>query len=175
MLELILGGARSGKSSYAEKRAQTYTKVLYIATAQIKDDEMAHRIKLHRQRRQESWVTLEKYKDFHLEDFFDVQGVLVDCLTLMVTGIFFDEDRSHYDDRKFEELEEEIWLQIQRLLDLTLDKDVFLVSNEIGLGLVPEDRISRVFRDMLGRFHQRIAERADKVSFIVAGIPLVVK
>ncbi|NLY37087.1 MAG: bifunctional adenosylcobinamide kinase/adenosylcobinamide-phosphate guanylyltransferase [Tissierellia bacterium] len=175
MLELILGGARSGKSSYAENKAQAYSQVLYLATAQIKDEEMEYRIKLHRKRRPEEWITLEKYKDFEAEDFSEAKVVLIDCLTLMVTGIFFDEDRSHYDDEAFARLEDEIWLEIENLLNLTGNKDVFIVSNEIGLGLVPEDPISRVFRDMLGRFHQRIALRADKVSFIVAGIAMVVK
>ena len=85
MLELILGGARSGKSSYAENKAQAYSQVLYLATAQIKDEEMEYRIKLHRKRRPEEWITLEKYKDFEAEDFSEAKVVLIDCLTLMVT------------------------------------------------------------------------------------------
>ncbi|HZK10575.1 MAG TPA: bifunctional adenosylcobinamide kinase/adenosylcobinamide-phosphate guanylyltransferase [Clostridia bacterium] len=175
MLELILGGARSGKSAYAEKKAENYSKVLYLATAQIKDDEMAHRVELHRQRRHKSWLTLEKYKCFQREDFTKADVVVIDCLTLMVTGLFFEKDRSHYNERDFALLEETIWHEIEHLLDLLKDKVVFLVSNEIGLGLVPEHKLSRVFRDMLGRFHQEIAHRADKVSFIVAGIPVEVK
>lgn len=175
MLELILGGARSGKSRYAEHKAQAYNRVVYVATAQIGDDEMAHRVALHRERREPSWTTLEKYKDFCEIDFQNADAILIDCLTLMVTGLFFEEDCSTYDDEEFLKLEEKIWHQIARLLDMTNHKPVFLVSNEIGLGLVPEDRISRIFRDMMGRFHQKIAQRADHVFFIVAGLPLVVK
>lgn len=175
MLEFILGGARSGKSTYAENRTMDYQGAVYLATAQIYDEEMAHRVKLHRQRRDSSWLTLEKYKDFEKEDFSDKPAVLIDCLTMMVTALFFEHPVDDYSDEKFMELEEEIWKEISRLLDLLEDRDVFLVSNEIGLGIVPENRLSRVFRDMMGRFHQRIAQRADKVTLVVAGLAVEIK
>lgn len=175
MLEFILGGARSGKSSYAEAKVEAYPGAVYLATAKVYDDEMAHRVKLHQERRNKQWLTLEKYKDFKVEDFSDKPAVLIDCLTMMVTGLFFEEDVSDFSDESFMELEERIWLEIESLLDLLVDRDVFLVSNEIGLGLVPEQRLSRVFRDMMGRFHQKIAKRADRVTLVVAGLALEVK
>lgn len=175
MLEFILGGARSGKSSYAEAKVKTYSDAVYLATAKIYDDEMAHRVKLHQERRNKDWLTLEKYKDFRIEDFSDKPAILIDCLTMMVTGLFFEDDISEFSDDDFMELEESIWSEIEGLLDLLNDRDVFLVSNEIGLGLVPEQRLSRVFRDMMGRFHQKLAKRADKVTLVVAGLALEVK
>ena len=152
-----------------------YPGAVYLATAKVYDDEMAHRVKLHQERRNKQWLTLEKYKDFKVEDFSDKPAVLIDCLTMMVTGLFFEEDVSDFSDESFMELEERIWLEIESLLDLLVDRDVFLVSNEIGLGLVPEKRLSRVFRDMMGRFHQKIAKRADRVTLVVAGLALEVK
>lgn len=175
MIEFILGGARSGKSAYAEEKAKAYPGVVYLATAQVLDEEMAHRVKLHKSRRDSSWRTVEKYRDFTPEDFGLEPGVIVDCLTLMVTGLLFEKELDNLSDEDFSKLEKEIWREIEGLLDLVSDRDVFIVSNELGLGLVPENRLSRVFRDMMGRFHQLLAARADKVTLLVAGIPVNIK
>lgn len=175
MLELILGGARSGKSSYAEKRAGSYPEVVYLATAKIEDEEMAHRVELHKKRRKDSWRTLEKYRGFTRQDLGNEPAILLDCLTMMVTGLLFDENFEDYSDEDFQRLEEKIWQEIEGFLDISQDRDVLLVSNELGMGLVPEDRLSRIFRDMMGRFHQLLAKRADRVTLVVAGIPVVIK
>lgn len=175
MLHMILGGARSGKSSYAEQLAFEEEHVLYLATSQIYDEEMEHRVLQHQARRPSTWKTLEKYKEFEKEDFTGVNLVLVDCLTLMISGLFFEEDVEDFSPEDYTRLEEKITLEIDRLLDLLQDKKVFLVSNELGLGVVPETRLSRAFRDMAGRLNQRVAHRADKLTFMVAGLPMEVK
>ena len=174
MLHFILGGARSGKSSYAEELARQSSSVLYLATSKIYDEEMKHRVLLHQQRRPSSWKTLEKYRDFH-EDDFQEDVILIDCLTLLISGNFFDADVEHFGPEDFSVLEKDIAYQVHHLLDLVEKKTVYLVSNELGLGIVPEQKLSRAFRDIAGRINQQVAKRADKVSFMVAGIPMEIK
>lgn len=175
MLHFILGGARSGKSSYAEELARQSESVLYLATSKIYDEEMKHRVQLHQERRPSTWRTLEKYRDFQEDDFKDEEVILIDCLTLLISGNFFDADVEAFSPEDFSELEKEITYQVHHLLDLVEKKTVYLVSNELGLGIVPEQKLSRAFRDIAGRINQQVAKRADKVSFMVAGIPMEVK
>jgi len=163
-LTLILGGARSGKTRYAE----TLIKALpqpwtYVATAEIWDEEMRERISRHQaDRREKGWVTVEA----PVEIWHALEGnppVLVDCLTLLLTNIMLGE---HDSEAAF------------RRLDQALDArtaPTFLVGNEVGLGIVPDNKLARDFRDHAGRLHQRLAARADRVVLMVAGLPLVVK
>ena len=159
---LVLGGARSGKSVFAERLAgECGGPVLYVATAEALDEEMAERIRLHRARRDPGWRTLEAPRDVgsaveaHLQD---ARTVLVEDLTLLLANSM-DEDRARS--------------EIDRLLGLSTN--VVLVANEVGMGLVPEYPLGRQFRDALGRLNQHAAARASEVFVVIAGLPLRLK
>ncbi len=162
---LILGGARSGKSRHAEEIVQTLAPPwTYIATGQAFDDEMRERIAVHRRRRGEGWRTVEAPTDLAaaLADTGETP-VLVDCLTLWLSNLML---AAHDVATATSALEE----ALARRTAPTL-----LVSNEVGLGLVPETPLGRAFRDEAGRLNQRIAAKANRVLFIVAGLPVTVK
>ncbi len=165
-LTFLLGGARSGKSAHAEKLATALPAPwTYIATAQAYDHEMAERIAHHRARRGQGWTTVDAPLDLvrALRCAPDGQPVLVDCLTLWLTNHMLAE---HDLDGLCAELEEVLsaprgpW---------------FVVSNEVGLGIVPDNPLGRRFRDAQGRLNQRVASVANRVFFMVAGIPMQVK
>ena len=169
-IHLILGGARSGKSRFAENlitQAGQAGGGTYIATGRAWDAEMTNRIDLHKQTRGDLWHTIEEPLDLCAAlracNQPDAQPVLVDCLTLWVTNLML-ENR-------------DIEAEFDRLCDLvpTLDIPVVFVSNEVGFGIVPENAMARAFRDHAGRLHQRMAELAGRVTLVVAGIPMQVK
>lgn len=177
-LTLILGGARSGKSSYAEKLASEQgTNVLYVATAQAWDEEMAERIARHKADRPDHWQTLEAQQEVGLAiqatltPAFEV--VLIDCLTLLATNVIlpFPEPISDSDATTA------VMGEVDGLLDAYQQSNChwIIVSNEVGLGVVPPYPLGRVYRDALGRANQRLAAAADRVLFMVAGLPMVVK
>jgi adenosylcobinamide kinase/adenosylcobinamide-phosphate guanylyltransferase len=176
-LTLILGGARSGKSSYAQALAeQNPGKVLYVATATAGDEEMAQRITAHRLSRPAHWGTLEA----PLQVGAAVQAwseppdlVVLDCLTLLANNVLFS-------------LPEEVCeADYQAALDAEVrgivsawqngQADWIIVSNEVGLGLVPPYPMGRMYRDVLGKANQRLAQAATQVLFMVAGLPMTVK
>lgn len=185
---LILGGARSGKSSFAEQKAkvlqeQLSTEVLYIATAIAFDKDMKNRIKKHQDARPNSWHTLEQYKAFEelaeLQDFKKSQVILLDCMTLMVSNLLLDEPVD-FDKISWEEIdciEERITTQVKTLLKICkkCDKQLIIVANEVGLGIVPAYRLGSIFRDIAGRMNQFIAREADEVYLLTAGIPIALK
>jgi adenosyl cobinamide kinase/adenosyl cobinamide phosphate guanylyltransferase len=168
---LILGGARSGKSGYAQKMAETFEgKRLFVATAQALDDEMAKRIENHKKRRGDTWETREepvKIPDLISDSQDGYAVILVDCLTLWVSNLLM---ASGDDVERVED-------GVERLVDClgTIRTTVVLVSNEVGSGVVPESRLARSFRDLAGVLNQRVAGIADRVIFMVAGIPWVLK
>ena len=178
-LSLILGGARSGKSTYAETLASRCgSRVTYIATAQGLDDEMAARIAAHQTQRPTTWETLEipynvgkALKSHPLHEDTDV--ILLDCLTLLVSNLVMQasSDVDAPDDRKANEL---VASELEGLVAAITDNspDWIVVSNEVGLGLVPPYPLGRVYRDLLGWANQRLAAIADEVYFMVAGIPM---
>lgn len=185
MITYLTGGARSGKSSYGEelvkKAALLPTDVLYIPTAQTYDREMEDRINKHRMRRPKEWKTLEVPTSFRgLEDDPDFQKrsvIMIDCLGVFVTNRMFLKNRD-FDNITIEEVNEmegEIQKEIEHMLKILKGKEAFLVSNEVGMGLVPEYPLGRIFRDILGRMNQKIAAHADKVYFLVSGIPMDLK
>ncbi len=165
-LTLVLGGARSGKSRYAEGLITALPAPwIYVATAQTGDAEMAKRIALHRARRGAGWQTIEAPDDL-AHAFIAAPAevpVLVDCLTLWLSNrMLADADM----DAEVGHLEE------------ALDRHagtVVLVSNEVGFGIVPDNALARRFRDLQGSLNQRMAARADRVALLVAGLPLIVK
>ncbi|MEN8293306.1 bifunctional adenosylcobinamide kinase/adenosylcobinamide-phosphate guanylyltransferase [Acinetobacter radioresistens] len=169
MLQLILGGARSGKSRLAEKIAlESGLNVVYIATAQPLDEEMQERILHHQESRPREWQVIEEplYLSEKLQEI-DAQNqlILIDCLTLWMSNLLL-QDAS--------ELQ---MSQCQKLLTIlpNLKSEVILVSNETGLGVVPMGNISRKFIDESGRLHQQIGQIAQKVVFCVAGFPIILK
>ncbi|MBL8585079.1 MAG: bifunctional adenosylcobinamide kinase/adenosylcobinamide-phosphate guanylyltransferase [Rhizobiaceae bacterium] len=165
-LTFLLGGARSGKSAEAERRITEHRAPwTYIATAQAFDREMEERIALHRSRRGEGWLTLDAPFDLAavLASVPAGQPVLVDCLTLWLTNHLLAEH----------DLADEC-----ARLETVMSRPGgpwFVVSNEVGLGIVPDNALSRRFRDEAGRLHQRVARIADEVVMMVAGLPLKVK
>ena len=164
---LILGGARSGKSAYGEALAESHGGALvYIATAEARDHEMASRIRAHRARRGPRWTTVEEPLALGgaLVRAGTADGaVLVDCLTLWLANLI--------------EAGRDLRAEADALLATlaTLPGAVFLVSNEVGLGIVPNNSAARDFRDHAGLLHQRIAATAGRVLFMAAGLPLTLK
>lgn len=176
-LSLILGGARSGKSSYAQTFAEATGKsVTFIATAQALDEEMSARIQKHRAGRPVSWETLE----IPLEIAAHVQQVksdvvILDCITLLVNNLLMQFVKDDLvDEAPFMQA---VQKEINELLaKISEQKQTWMIiSNEVGLGLVPPYQMGRVYRDGLGWANQRLAREADKVIFMVAGIPTVIK
>ncbi|NUF30210.1 bifunctional adenosylcobinamide kinase/adenosylcobinamide-phosphate guanylyltransferase [Acinetobacter oleivorans] len=169
MLQLILGGARSGKSRLAEQTAiNTQLAVTYVATAQALDPEMQSRIEHHQNQRPAHWSLVEE--PLYLANALQKidrpnQIILVDCLTLWLTNLLL------LDDQSVQQLECE---QLLKVLP-TLESEIILVSNETGLGVVPLGEISRRFVDEVGRLHQALGQIADKVVFCVAGFPMILK
>ncbi len=172
MIQFILGGARSGKSRYAEQLAKAYEQqgkhIIYVATAGRFDDEMVQRIEHHQQNRPKHWQTIEEQYDLAkiFAQYNDEQSViLLDCLTLWLSNLLCLDDDGQFQTYKNEFLNE---------LQVTC-ATVILVSNETGLGVVPMGRVTRRFVDESGWLHQTIAQIADKVVFCVAGLPMVLK
>ena len=181
---LITGGARSGKSTYAEKLAkESNKKVLYVATSIPFDDEMRERVKKHKERRPSNWGTFEGYKSLKhifVNPSLDFDVVLLDCITIMVTNLIFEktgESIESFSEEELNEIESEILKEVADFLDAAEEttKTIILVTNEVGFGIVPEYKLARVFRDIAGRVNQYIANRAEEVSLVVCGIPVKVK
>lgn len=178
---LIVGGARSGKSLFAQELAQKLeVPVLFVATAEAGDQEMRQRIETHKKGRPSDWRTLEAI--CHVgnrieQEAGNVQVVIVDCVTLLVSNIF----GLHGDQalKQIEEsvLENQVTAEINELVECMkkVDARFIIVSNEVGLGLVPANRAGRLYRDLLGRANQVLAQCADEVYLMVAGLPMKIK
>lgn len=168
-ITLILGGARSGKSTYALTLAKKKKKVAFIATSQGLDKEMRERILKHKASRPKNWKTFEEPEDLagliaRIGNGFDC--IIIDCLTLWVSNLILSGVKEKNTLEKF----------AASLSQLSRKKaNVILVSNEVGLGIVPTTRLGREFRDTAGRINQLAAKEAKEVYFIAAGIPLKIK
>lgn len=182
-LIMVTGGARSGKSQFAESLAVKYAgySVLYIATSIPFDDEMKERVRRHRERRPKEWETVEAYNG--ISDIIrstDKKAVLLDCLTVMVSNLLLEIDMT-WEEKDLEDVdraEEKITKEVDGLINASKEndkKDVIVVTNEVGMGLVPEYKLGRIFRDISGKMNKKIAENADSVYFMVSGIPLEIK
>lgn len=178
---LITGGARSGKSQYAQELAtNSGGAVLFVATAIAGDQEMRQRIEQHRRSRPASWQTLEV--STHVGDAISrnigpAQVVIVDCITLLINYIF-----SKYGDTTGEGIdahlvENEVVAEVGELVECChrVAAGFIIVTNEVGTGLVPADRISRLYRDLLGKANQLLAQQLDEVLLMVAGLPVLIK
>ena len=169
MHTLVLGGARSGKSHYAEQLAQrSGQEVVYIATAAAGDGEMSERIRQHQQSRPQEWLTIEEplaLAAVLAQQASSEKVILVDCLTLWLTNLLCCDDAARFT------METEALLEQVR----TLPGHIIFVSNEVGMGVVPLGELSRRFVDEAGRLHQRLAQQLGSVVFIVAGLPMALK
>ncbi len=172
-LTLILGGARSGKSDFAQALARKRggDAVVFVATAEARDEEMRARIEAHRARRPAAWQTLEAPREV-ARTLQNAQGepqvVVIDCLTLLVSNVLLT-DESGAEARLTDEVDALIaWKR-------THSVEMIVVSNEVGMGLVPAYPLGRVYRDRLGVFNQRVAREADDVFLMVAGVPVEIK
>ena len=183
-LVLILGGARSGKSAIAERMAREWGgRVTFVATAEAHDDEMRQRIRAHQAARPSGWRTVEEplnLGDAVRRAVVESDTVLVDCLTLWISNLLCrleppasDEGWASVPDQ----LTPEVEATAMSLLDAagSSDATILVVSNEVGLGLVPPYPLGRVYRDLLGYLNRRLAAEADQVLLMVAGLPLDVK
>lgn len=178
---LIFGGARSGKSAFAENLALASGKeVVYVATSHAGDAEMAERIAHHRLRRPSAWSTVEEQLALACmlrEHCAAHRLVLVDCLTLWLSNLMFSDGRT-YPEVGAVELPARFLRErdaLLEVLDQGLPGQVVFVSNEVGMGIVPWGAISRAYVDEAGRLNQQIAARAERVVFVAAGLPLVLK
>lgn len=186
-LTLILGGARSGKSSFAmnlaiKRQRNGHTKVTYMATGLPCDDEMRKRIEKHKERRPRSWSTFEVGKGV-IDAFRKMKQknglIIVDCWSFHIANLLSDEGFDNLNEEiinapLYQKLEAKVLDETNALLEETknMQCDVVVVSNEVGLGLVPAYPLGRCFRDFLGLSHQALAREALKVFFMVAGLPL---
>lgn len=175
MIHLITGGARSGKSHYAKQLAHDFSSVTFVATAIAFDNSMKHRIEHHQRNRPSEWITLEQWQGF--TEPFETECVIVDCLTLMMTNLLLNHDRE-VDTLHPEELdviEQSIMREIENLIAAAENRELILVTNEIGMGLSPPTVLGNIFRDIAGRMNQLVAQRSDRVVLMVSGIPLIIK
>ena len=166
---LVLGGARSGKSTFAEKLAEASgRRKIYVATSQIFDDEMAKRVDLHKSRRGSDWVLVEEplaLVDVLAEHAAADTCLLVDCLTLWLTNLMMAE----------RDVTAECDHLVKSLSGHDPDASVLFVSNEVGHGIVPMDKMARAFRDHAGLLHQKLAAVVPHVYFVTAGLPQKLK
>ena len=176
-LILILGGARSGKSTFAQQLAQELggERVLFVATAEAGDDEMRARIEKHRQERPPGWQTLEAPRHAGQSIMAhpgQAQVILFDCLTLLVSNLLIASS-----DPFAPEVEQQVSDQVDSLIVCVeeLDTTMIIVSNEVGLGLVPPYPLGRAYRDLIGKANQVLAQRDEQVYLMVAGIPMAIK
>jgi adenosylcobinamide kinase/adenosylcobinamide-phosphate guanylyltransferase len=182
-LILILGGSRSGKSTYAQQLALETggERVLFIATAEARDVEMEARIAKHRQERPDGWRTLEApmgvaealRPTIGDAGISDVGVVLLDCLTLLASNVML----AQGENADARAVEQAVLDEVNAVLDLWRAGDftLIVVSNEVGLGVVPAYELGRLYRDLLGRANQMLAAQSDRVYFMIAGLPLELK
>lgn len=177
-LILVLGGARGGKSAFAQRLAADLggSDVLFVATAQAFDDEMADRIRAHQADRPLGWRTVEAPTAVAPAidaAAGDVRVVLLDCMTLLVSNAML----AQGDEPDEAAAQSAVTAEVQALLDAcaALPATLIVVSNEVGMGLVPPYRLGRLYRDLLGRANQMLAAQAERVYFLLAGIPLELK
>lgn len=191
----MTGGAKSGKSKFAEDLLLSLNsgkeKNIYLATSQVFDEEMEMKVLIHKERRQDKWETIESYKDFYesLKSAFveeKSQGesvfknnMLVDCLTNMVSNIIFEDltiDWEKPTKKQLQSSDRRVEKEVLSLIE-NLEKFnyVVIVSNELGMGIVPATPLGRYFREIAGKMNQLIAEKSDEVYFVVSGIPMKIK
>ncbi len=179
---MVTGGSRSGKSVIAENKAKENggRSVLYLATAIPVDEDMKERIRIHQERRDSNWGTYEGYRD--LGDVIkntEKSTILLDCVTVLITNILFEEERDFdkLTPGEIEDLEHEIMKELSSLLKAIRDtnKNLVVVTNEVGMSVVPSYRLGRIFSDIAGKANQLVASLSDEVYISISGIELRLK
>lgn len=175
---LITGGARSGKSSFAESLYIDKKDVVYIATSRVYDSEMEDRINLHRLQRPIEWKTYEE--NYGLDRAVSTsKNYLLDCLTVLTSNIMFDitKDYKKITSEKQREVENVVIREIENLINKIkeIDGNLVMVTNEVGCSIVPENHVARVYRDIVGRVNQRVASMCSEVYIVACGLPLRLK
>jgi adenosylcobinamide kinase / adenosylcobinamide-phosphate guanylyltransferase len=182
-ITFITGGARSGKSRFAEELLKNRDSVIYLATCEAFDEEMKDRIAKHKSMRNSAWITVEAYKDLDIvlrNTIQDKKYILIDCLTIMVSNLLVLEniiDWDKVDIAIVNNIEKTVQTEINKLLEFarSFNGETIIVSNELGMGVVPPVPLGRYYRDIAGRVNQIAADTADLVYFVVSGIPLKIK
>ncbi|WP_446899849.1 bifunctional adenosylcobinamide kinase/adenosylcobinamide-phosphate guanylyltransferase [Clostridium sp. LBM24168] len=177
---LITGGSRSGKSNFAEKMLLNENDVLYIATSIATDEDMEERIKIHRLRRNPKWHTYEGYRKLgNVIKNGKYEYILIECIGTLVTNIMFEVHRDFDTITNYEihKLEKDIFDEIKDIILAAKESksEVIFITNEVGLGLVPEYRLGRIFSDILGRVNQFMADNSNEVYIVFCGSPLKLK
>ncbi len=181
-LVYITGGARSGKSTFGEEYVKNFNnEKIYIATAKVWDEEMKDRVEQHKEQRGNNWETIEAYKDFDilLNNINSKSSILLDCITNMISNIIFEEeiDWDNVSKTQVDQIEKKVNIEIDKLI--TFGKNhkglLVMVSNELGMGLVPPYPLGRHFRDIAGRINQKLAKVSDEAYLIVSGLELRLK
>ena len=180
---LVTGGARSGKSSYAESLCKAQNnQTAYIATSIPFDEEMKERVRKHQEMRPSEWTTYEIYENIagQIEEIAkEYQTVILDCVTLMVNNLMFKEhlDYDQLSEEEVNQLEQMIKEAFIKLLEAVKETELYfvLVTNEIGLSPVAGNRLTRIYTDIIGRMNQLIAKASDEVYFVISGIPMKIK
>lgn len=166
-ITFILGGSRSGKSTYALELAKKHKRsVAFIATGEAKDAEMLQRIQLHKNNRPKHWKTFEESKNIVSllkKEGNNFECIIIDCLTLLVSNLIL----AGSSQKSIEDKIHKILTTLKKLKARAI-----IISNEVGLGIVPKNKLARDFRDIAGRINQIVAGEADEVFFMVSGIPL---
>lgn len=182
-LILVTGGARSGKSSFAEGLCKSQNNsTAYIATSIAFDDEMKDRIRKHKEDRPQHWYTYEIYEDIYkiIKDISENhKTVILDCVTLLVNNLMFksDIDYDTCSPEEANEVENYIKDQVKKLIQEIKKTDLYvvIVTNEIGMSMVPVGKLCRIYTDIVGRINQQIAKESDEVYLVVSGIPMKIK
>lgn len=178
MIILVTGGARSGKSRFAESLYKDKKDVAYIATSKVLDKEMEERVKRHKESRPSCWRTYEGNYNL-IKAIGEGKNYLLDCITVLTSNIMFDmtKDEEYISNELQDRVEDKIYDELYSLIKLIEDKgfNLVLVTNEVGCSLVPSNHISRVFRDIQGRINQRVAAISDEVYLVSCGIPVKIK
>ena len=178
MIILVTGGARSGKSSFAEKQYENKKDVVYIATSKVMDKEMEDRVILHKKSRPSYWRTFEGNYDLD-NAIGKEENYLLDCITVLTSNIMYDltKDEERISIELQKKVEDTVINELNKLINKINDENynLVLVTNEIGSSLVPESHIGRVFRDVQGRVNQRIASISNEVYLVCCGIPVKIK
>ena len=178
---LIIGGARSGKSHFAQELAlKAGGIVLFVATAEAGDEEMKQRIKAHRKARPPTWETIEATTHIGSQISQHIgraQTVIIDCITLLINNIFLQYSQHNDEEINAALIEKEVVAEIGEMVNCIdqFDASFIIVTNEVGLGLVPTNKVGRLYRDLLGKANQVLAQHADEVYLMVAGIPITIK
>ncbi len=174
---LVTGGARSGKSEFAENLAlkSSDDELIYIATSIPFDEGMKERIRLHQKRRSKRWKTIESYKNLGIIiEENNKSVVLIDCVTVMITNLMMDFD----EDSDVDMIKKSIVSEFEEIIDASnknKDANVILVTNELGMGIVPMGEFTRRFVDIHGEVNQLLAKNSDEVYFVVSSIPMKIK